>query len=51
MKGLFTGEDDDDKEKAVTGAGTRAFEEAHAKYAWVLPAFIFSCMGTITMSL
>jgi hypothetical protein len=47
---MFTGEDDDE-EKAAAGAGTRAFEEAHAKYAWVLPAFIFSCMGMITMSL
>ena len=50
VKGLFTGEDDDEG-NAVMGAGTKALEDAHVKYAWVFPAFMFSYIGTITMSL
>ena len=50
MKGLFTGEDGDEGNE-VTGAGTKALEEAHVKYACDFPAFMFSYIGTITMSL
>jgi len=47
VKGLFTG----DEGSVVAGAGTKALEEAHVKYACDFPAFIFSYIGMITMSL
>lgn len=50
VKGLFTGEDGDEGSE-VTGGGTKALEEAHVKYACVFPAFMFSYIGMITMSL
>ena len=50
VNGLFTGEDGD-VGNAVTGGGTKALEEAHVKYVCVFPAFMFSYIGMITMSL
>lgn len=31
--------------------GTHAFMEAQEKNVWVLPSFIFSCIGSMIMSL
>jgi hypothetical protein len=44
---LFRGEDG----STAAGPGTAALEEAHVKYACVFPAFMFSYIGTIIMSL